>query len=384
MTDYFFARICENKTGVRRLVHVKGRPCEITTTMSETSTTMSETSSVSEDDKPSGKLTMELLQFTWKIPNFLNAGLEDEFISPTFSLADEPGMELHLSVCPYGSDPETDTNWVALYIQTQGSEKYDYNCHVEWAILDENGEKFVSKRFKDTFLRHQGSQTGYDFIHRPGLMNPLNKLLPNNTLTVFCRIECQPFTIRQRKTVTQRRRLVQDFGSLLQNKNNADVYFSFEDAKIGAHKTILAARSPVFAAMFQHNMQENERNQVEITDISSTVFEESLQFFYTGQCKLNNMAEELLFVADKYQIEGLKQMCEKHLLKNLKIDNAVRLLILSDMHQTSSLREQAIYFINRNAAEVRMTSSWKDLIKSHLHLLEELYNEIVDSKMDED
>ena len=99
---------------------------------------------------------------------------------------------------------------------------------------------------------------------------------------------------------------------------------------------------------------------------------------------LTGMAEELLFVADKYQIEGLKQMCEKHLLKNLKIDNAVRLLILSDMHQTSSLREQAIYFINRNAAEVRMTSSWKDLIKSHLHLLEELYNEIVDSKMDED
>jgi hypothetical protein len=109
-------------------------------------------------------------------------------------------------------------------------------------------------------------------------VNPLNKLLPNNTLTVLCRIESEPFRIRRRKTVTQQQRLVQDFGSLLQNKNNADVYFSFEDIEIGAHKTILAARSPVFAAMFQHNMQENEANQVEITEISSAVFEESLQF----------------------------------------------------------------------------------------------------------
>jgi speckle-type POZ protein len=352
--------------------------------MSETSSTMSETSSVSEDDNPSGNLTMDLLQFTWTIPNFLNATFADEFISPAFSVADEPGMKVCLSVCPFGPELEP-LNWVAIYVQTKGSKKNDYECHVELAILDENREKFVSKQFYDTFPQHQSSASGYaDFIHRSVLVNPLNKLLPSNTLTVFCRIESEPYRIRQIKKVTQQRRLVQDFGCLLDNKNNADVYFSFEDVEIGAHKTILAARSPVFAAMFQHDMQENKANKVKITDISSAVFGQTLHFIYTGQCKLKGIAEELFFVADKYQIEGLKQMCENHLHKNLKVDNAVRLLILSDMHQSSILKEHAIYFINRNAVEVRKTSSWKDLIKSHLHLLEELYNEIIDSKMDED
>jgi hypothetical protein len=77
---------------------------------------VSETSSVSEDDDPTGTLTMESLQFTWKIPNFLNATFRDEFKSPTFSVADEPGMKVCSCINPFGPEPEDDSNLLRFHV----------------------------------------------------------------------------------------------------------------------------------------------------------------------------------------------------------------------------------------------------------------------------
>lgn len=69
-----------------------------------------------------------------------------------------------------------------------------------------------------------------------------------------------------------------------------------------AHKAILAARSPVFAAMFEHGMAESRANRVNITDVEPDILGEVLRFIYTGRVVgLDNpvMAQELLAAADK-------------------------------------------------------------------------------------
>jgi speckle-type POZ protein len=67
-----------------------------------------------------------------------------------------------------------------------------------------------------------------------------------------------------------------------------------------AHKAILAARSPVFAAMFEHEMEEKKQNRVEITDMDHEVLREMLRFIYTGKAtNLEKMHDELLAAADK-------------------------------------------------------------------------------------
>ena len=66
---------------------------------------------------------------------------------------------------------------------------------------------------------------------------------------------------------------------------------------------ILSARSPVFRAMFEHEMEESKLNRVEISDISPDVFKEMLNFLYTGKSpNLNEMAADLLAAADKVNI----------------------------------------------------------------------------------
>lgn len=66
---------------------------------------------------------------------------------------------------------------------------------------------------------------------------------------------------------------------------------------------LLAARSPVFAAMFEHEMEERKHNRVEITDVDHEVLREMLRFIYTGKAaNLEKMADDLLAAADKVRL----------------------------------------------------------------------------------
>ena len=158
----------------------------------------------------------------------------------------------------------------------------------------------------------------------------------------------------------------------------ADFVFKVENEKIAAHRAILAARSPVFDAMFQHDMLEKKTNETEIKDVTPAAFKALLQFIYTGYCKVGMLAEKILVAANKYDIQDLKQICAKELRKKLTVDNAVHLLILSDLHQSEDLKDGAIWFINKNAPAVMKTPSWSNFHKSHPNLLLKLYSKLFD------
>lgn len=62
----------------------------------------------------------------------------------------------------------------------------------------------------------------------------------------------------------------------------------------------IIARSPVFAAMFEHEMEERKQNRVAISDVDHDVLKEMLRFIYTGKApNLEKMADDLLAAADK-------------------------------------------------------------------------------------
>ena len=70
--------------------------------------------------------------------------------------------------------------------------------------------------------------------------------------------------------------------------------------KFKVHKGILAIRSPVFAAMFDHDTKEKQENLIEIPDIKPEVLQALLEHIYTGKVpSMDQYAEELLAAADK-------------------------------------------------------------------------------------
>ena len=86
---------------------------------------------------------------------------------------------------------------------------------------------------------------------------------------------------------------------------------------------------------------------------------------------------ELLAAADKYQLKQLKTLCEKHLIAStISIDSVATLLLLSDLHQASELKQRCIDFITDNVIEVMKTQAWKLLVENRIELTVELLQQL--------
>jgi speckle-type POZ protein len=346
------------------------------------------------------EILVKSFEVQWKIPEF--GDRRDKASGQCIKSRDllitndrESKIYLYFTIYPEGdyssnNHPDDEGKWISLYAKIKSEVFYEPTFHLELSILDENGEKFISNFF------HQklpfGNSRGYSkFIRQADLDNPVNNLLPDDTLTIYCRIQettggSGPCTCpaENPQIIHSRTKMAADFASFLENKTNTDIVFSIGNERIAAHKTILAARSPVFAAMFEHDMREKKNSQVDVADITPNAFKRLLHFIYTGECEVRSLTEEIFFAADKYDVKDLKQICQIEMRKKLDVDNAIRLLILSDLHQAYDLKEKAILFINENAASVMKRPEWKELIKSHAHLIAELYSQMVDVEMEED
>jgi hypothetical protein len=71
----------------------------------------------------------------------------------------------------------------------------------------------------------------------------------------------------------------------------------------------LAVASPAFETMFVSNLSETKENSMEIKDFSPAVVEKLLKFVYDTEIPIEDnmqLAEQLVAIADKYQIEHLK------------------------------------------------------------------------------
>ena len=211
-----------------------------------------------------------------------------------------------------------------------------------------------------------------EFIKRGQLFN--DKFLPNDKLTLCCEVSffrvgedlMDKIGDRYDSFLMQpnvpKYDLSEDLKLLLENEQLADLVLSANGKEYQVHKAILAARSPVFAAMFQHNMKENENSRIDITDVEETIVPEMLRYIYTGTCEnLKDLADSLMIVADKYDLAGLKTMCENALIENLSVENATHTLVLADLHHADKLKSKTLNFIVSKSSKVMKTKGWTRL-----------------------
>ena len=92
-----------------------------------------------------------------------------------------------------------------------------------------------------------------------------------------------------------------DMQNLLDRGTKSDVIFVLDGFKLPAHKIILAARSPVFEAMFSHEeCKESQEGLVYITDVPVAAFKELIRYVYTGKIPdKEQLTLDLMAAADK-------------------------------------------------------------------------------------
>ena len=81
------------------------------------------------------------------------------------------------------------------------------------------------------------------------------------------------------------------------------------EVELMTRRELLIAHSDVFRAMFEHDLKEKQTSVVEINDFSFEIVKEMIRFMMHGTCALwHKHHEDLAAIADKYQIEGMKQL----------------------------------------------------------------------------
>ncbi|XP_043479767.1 speckle-type POZ protein-like [Leptopilina heterotoma] len=210
------------------------------------------------------------------------------------------------------------------------------------------------------------------------LCKKFGNAIPRN---VIVRCELSVFdsltTVEEEPPVKRRKLndLMENITSLLGNENFKDVTFKVEDKEFTANKTILAIRSPVFAAMFNSKMSEELTSIVQIKDIKPEIFQQMLNFVYNVEVEdLDKVALELFYAAEKYQLEELKTNCINSLCKNLSEKTVFDTLEMADLYSLSDLKSECLKLLFTKWDVISETKEFKNLIQNRPYLTVEIVN----------
>ena len=207
-------------------------------------------------------------------------------------------------------------------------------------------------------------------------------LLVNDALTIFCELTLS--FISDKRTVSHlpgalENNLGSDLGALLEDTELSDITLVVGKKEFPAHRNILSARSPVFKAMFQHDMREKTESRLDIPDLNADTVQGMLQWIYTGRLPSTEQeSKDLLCASDKYSLGPLKAACERSLCQSLSVSNAVDLFELADLHRAACLKSNCMIVITAHSEEVKATERWQQLKRERVDLLVEFLTIFLD------
>ncbi|KAI9559153.1 hypothetical protein GHT06_015942 [Daphnia sinensis] len=156
-------------------------------------------------------------------------------------------------------------------------------------------------------------------------------------------------------------------------QSHCDVQFCFpnDEQPIKAHVKILSSRSSVFAAMFQHDMQESKTGHVLIEDTERDIFYQLLHYIYSGRTWTSlteGIAQKLLLAADKYNVTQLAKECTSFLISNIQWESAVDSMIWAHVHSIGQVKEAALDVVVKNGKQICPLDAWERLSINYPHL----------------
>ncbi|XP_023534900.1 BTB/POZ domain-containing protein At4g08455 [Cucurbita pepo subsp. pepo] len=141
-----------------------------------------------------------------------------------------------------------------------------------------------------------------------------------------------------------------------------------------AHKAVLVSRSPVFKAMLENEMEESRSGTIKISDVSFDALRTFVNYLYTAEaCLDEQMAYDLLVLAEKYQVTHLKSHCEKFLISKLNWDNSIMNYTFAHQHNGKHMIDAALSVIIDNMDKLTKREEYMELVEKDPRLVVEIY-----------
>lgn len=148
---------------------------------------------------------------------------------------------------------------------------------------------------------------------------------------------------------------------------NHDLILKVGDTELKAHQDILRARSEVFKSMLSHDGIEKNSRVIDIPDCDPQAMKQFLTYIYSGTVDAIDQSTmlKLYYIANKYDVIGLKKECG-NFIKNLLSDtNFFEVIQFALNHSDSSLLECATEHFMEYPLMIIRTVEWQSFMKDN-------------------
>uniref|UniRef100_A0A0N5BGV9 BTB domain-containing protein n=1 Tax=Strongyloides papillosus TaxID=174720 RepID=A0A0N5BGV9_STREA len=219
------------------------------------------------------------------------------------------------------------------------------------------------------------------FINRNDLLNRKSKLLPGDRLTVFFEIfylcdDINTYDLSKATFIEEPLNMfLDDMSKMLNSSRYCDCIIKVGNHEINVHKCILDARSEVFHSTLKYKPTGTQASIIEMSEFRLEVVKEMLNYVYTGKSpRMDEMAIEMLEIAEKYKLEGLKMIATESLLNSLNVVNVCEYLEKSEIYSAEILKEFAIRYIYLNGKEVVKSEKWRRISTLYPQFLARIFD----------
>ncbi|XP_050465293.1 uncharacterized protein LOC126858770 isoform X2 [Cataglyphis hispanica] len=311
------------------------------------------------------------IEYNWEIPHFYEVGKSiSKFISPSFP--ENAQYQIEINVFSSQSELRGLFDWPEKKIlKPRQSQRLRFYIRTKAAFVG-SCEIFCTKLEKvDSLI-----STDVVYIEKKRLLGdseilehvtPLELHFKFEILYCFSNIYINSLPLFATKDLKSERSILDDYN--LNFNDEESLEFIIDGEHYSIIKSILCAGSNYFKYLC--SIQEDITNELIIKDrpeafkqmLSFIVIDLVLQFTdYLEEwvCE-SRIIPDLLIVADKYDVQNLKFICESLLLKNLAVENASELIELATVSDTKRLRKTVTNFIKSCKEKFVLTKTFLSL-----------------------
>ncbi|GMN59912.1 hypothetical protein TIFTF001_029007 [Ficus carica] len=169
-------------------------------------------------------------------------------------------------------------------------------------------------------------------------------------------------------------------GRMLTEGIHTDIIIHASNGSMGAHRAVLAARSPVFCSMFSHDLKEKEMSVINICDMSIESCQAFLNYIYGNFQHEEFLSHRLalLRAADKYDISDLKEACHDSLLEDIDVKNVLDRLQNASLYDLPKLKTSCMRYLVKFGKIFDIRDDFNAfLLSADRELIAEVFHEVL-------
>ncbi|XP_064600849.1 kelch-like protein 28 [Liolophura sinensis] len=156
--------------------------------------------------------------------------------------------------------------------------------------------------------------------------------------------------------------LLYGLNELRQRQLLCDVVLIADDAKVAAHRVVLAGCSPYFRAMFTGSLVEKDKPEIELQSVDSIGLRTIVEYAYRGSVVISqHNVQSVLPAANLFQLTPLLRNCCRFLQSQLHPSNCLGIWKFAETHSCFDLYNKVFSFILQHFTKVMRTEEFKDL-----------------------